>query len=278
MKKCYFLILILSFCVSANAQTQSIQVESGWNLLSLPLKVTDSLKSSIFPSAVSLAFIFQGGYQTKDTKQNGSIILSSDTIPASGVPCPGMLTVKYAGKTYNTVQIGNQCWLRENLDVGIIIDGTQEQTNNSMIEKYCYNNDPAKCDTLGGLYLWNEAMQYSTAEGSCGICPSGFHIPTYAEYQTLNAAVGGDGNSLKKEDQGSGAGQGTNITGFSALLSGTRYHGGYFYGLGYTTYFWSSSENYTNLAYYMNLYYYASDVYLNDNYKEFGFSVRCVKD
>ena len=62
-----------------------------------------------------------------------------------GTPCPGTPTVTYAGKTYNTVQIGNQCWLKENLDVGTMIQGSQNQTNNSMIEKFCYDNNPNNC-------------------------------------------------------------------------------------------------------------------------------------
>ena len=68
----------------------------------------------------------------------------------------------YAGKTYNTVQIGTQCWLRENLDVGTMVLGAQTKPTTSTIEKYCYNNNPVNCATYGGLYQWNEAMQYDT--------------------------------------------------------------------------------------------------------------------
>ena len=58
----------------------------------------------------------------------------------TGLPCPGISSVTYGGKTYNTVQIGNQCWFRENLNIGTKIDGVQEQTNNGAVEKYCYND------------------------------------------------------------------------------------------------------------------------------------------
>lgn len=68
------------------------------------------------------------------------------------IPCPGTPTVSYGGKTYNTVQIDSQCWLKENLDVGTRIDGDHNATNNSVIEKYCYDNDTANCTTYGGLY------------------------------------------------------------------------------------------------------------------------------
>src|ERR1035437_1786144 len=79
--------------------------------------------------------------------------------PSSGlVTCSGL--VAYSGKIYSTIQIGTQCWLKENLDVGNMIHGIDTAKNNGIIEKYCYNDDPANCTTYGGLYQWNEAMQY----------------------------------------------------------------------------------------------------------------------
>jgi uncharacterized protein (TIGR02145 family) len=139
----------------------------------------------------------------------------------------GASKVNFGSKAYNTVLIGNQCWLKENLDIGIMTS----PSNNGAIEKYCYNNLLANCETYGGLYTWNEAMQYVTTEGAQGICPDGWHIPTVAEVQTLVNYVGNDGNAYKNEDQGSGAGQGTNTSGFSALLNGGR-QGGTYSGLG----------------------------------------------
>ncbi len=137
------------------------------------------------------------------------------------------------GKTITLYLIGNQCWLKENLNVGTQIVHGQWPSNNGTIEKYCYNDLPANCDTYGGLYMWDEAMQYVTTEGAQGICPDGWHMPTEAEVQTLITFVGNDGNALKREDQGSGDGQGTNTSGFSALLTGGKeYSGGYYSGLG----------------------------------------------
>src|SRR5664280_2888803 len=165
--------------------------------------------------------------------------------------CKGISTVTYPGKTYNTIQIGAQCWLKENLDVGTMIDSLANQTNNGIIEKYCYNNNPANCTTYGGLYLWNEAMQYVTTAGAKGICPTGWHIPTYAEMQTLQTTVGHNGNALKAVGQGTGNGIGTNTSGFSALLAGDRYYTSSFFNLGGYTYFWSSTEYNATDANYM---------------------------
>ncbi len=75
-------------------------------------------------------------------------------------PSSGTSTVTDAdGNVYNTVQIGNQCWMKENLKVGTRINGSQNMSDNGFVEKYCYNNDPANCDVYGGLYQWDEMVQ-----------------------------------------------------------------------------------------------------------------------
>ncbi|MFH0734556.1 MAG: FISUMP domain-containing protein [bacterium] len=190
------------------------------------------------------------------------------------ISCPDIQTIEYLGKTYHTVQIGNQCWLKENLNVGTKINSTDEQTNNNIIEKYCYNNNEANCDTNGGLYQWNEALNYTASGGNKqGICPTGWHIPTFTEFETLKAVVNNDGNKLIREDQGTGSG--TNTSGFSGLFAGYRSNDGYFSFLGEGTYFWSSTENDAPHAYYLALG--ESGVSLYDVDKEDGFSVRCLQ-
>jgi len=195
-------------------------------------------------------------------------------------PCPGTPTVTYAGKTYNTVQIGNQCWFKENLNVGTKIQGGQNASNNSIIEKYCFNNNfNSECDTYGGLYQWNEAMQYVTTPGTQGICPPGWHIPSLAEFQALRTAVGNDGNSLKAVGQGTGNGAGTNTSGFSGLLAGTHEGNGTFgYDLGIRNNLWSSTVNNATTATYLRLYFFDSSIYFASEEKQKGFSVRCIKD
>ncbi len=182
------------------------------------------------------------------TTQCGS---TEDTVAISfaaamGQPCPGIPTVEYEGQVYNTVQIGDQCWFKENLNVGTKINSTQsgfQQQDNDTIEKYCYNNDEANCDVYGGLYEWPEAMQYATTEGAQGICPVGWHIPTDNEWKILEGTVDsqygvGDpewdyagfrgldaGGNLKEEgtvhwiDPNEGA---TNSSGFTGLPGGDR--------------------------------------------------------
>ncbi|MEI7812295.1 MAG: FISUMP domain-containing protein [Ignavibacteria bacterium] len=199
-------------------------------------------------------------------------IIANDLV-IDGGPCADAV-INYAGKTYNTVQIGTQCWLKENLDVGTMVSGTTEQTNNGTTEKHCYNNDTANCTAYGGLYQWDEAMAYSITPGAKGICPAGWHIPTYAEYQTLIASANNNSNVLKALGQGTG----TNTTGFSALLAGYRNINGYFYVLASYTYYWSSTEYDVASAYHMTLNFTDSSIYWNSDFRSYGFSIRCFED
>jgi uncharacterized protein (TIGR02145 family) len=168
--------------------------------------------------------------------------------------------------------------MKENLDVGTMIPGTQTSVNNGIIEKYCYTDNPAYCASNGALYQWDEAMQYSTTPGVQGICPPGWHIPTLAEYETLSASVYSNGNSLKAVGQGTGAGAGSNSSGFTALLSGRRYSNGTFGGSAGIGVFWCSTQYNSFYANYMHLYNTGSNYGLTDLSKKYGFSIRCVKD
>ncbi|MFP4471865.1 MAG: FISUMP domain-containing protein, partial [Bacteroidales bacterium] len=105
-----------------------------------------------------------------------------------GFNCGDPLIDVRDGQSYATVQIGDQCWMAENLNLGERIDGSEEMADNGIIEKYCYDDDPANCETYGGLYQWNEMMQYNTA-GSQGICPEGWSVPTDEEWKTLEGTV-----------------------------------------------------------------------------------------
>lgn len=179
--------------------------------------------------------------------------------------------IRYEGQTYHTVLIGTQCWMKENLNVGSRIDKSTPQTNNGIIEKYCYNNDTAYCSIYGGYYQWNEAMQYVVNAGAQGLCPDGWHIPTPAEFQTLKTSVNSDGNSLKEIGQGSGAGSGTNTSGFSALLAGANFNGS-FGGLNLETYFWQTDGK--DIC----LYAFSAGIDLYSYPLSWGLSIRCLKN
>jgi hypothetical protein len=73
---------------------------------------------------------------------------------ANNISCPGIPTVAYDGQVYHTIQIGSQCWMKENLNVGVMIPGTQWMHDDGIIEKYCYDNDPDNSTKYVGLYEW----------------------------------------------------------------------------------------------------------------------------
>lgn len=102
-----------------------------------------------------------------------------------GEPCQGNETVSYAGKVYNTVQIGEQCWFKENLDIGQMINSTTTQMDNEIIEKYCFDNNIEDCNEHGGFYQWEELMNHAGSASLQGICPTGWHVPTDDDWKIL---------------------------------------------------------------------------------------------
>ncbi len=234
------------FFISMLHAEDSVKVQAGWNMVgALSTKFIGLLTSEPPGIVTSLYFGYTPtGYTATDTLQKGAGywvkttqagVLNWGSSPAA--PCAGTMTISYGGETYTTVEIGTQCWMKENLDVGAMISGNTNQTNNNLIEKYCYGDNSANCTMYGGLYQWDEAMQYVTTRGAQGICPTGWHIPTQGEFMKLGSSVEADGNALKAVEQGTGGGAGTNISGFSALLSGTRNDYGSFEDKGGSTLF-----------------------------------------
>ena len=198
--------------------------------------------------------------------------------------CNGVSTVSYSGQIYNTVAIGNQCWLKENLNGGTMIDSNKNASNNNTIEKYCFHNDEANCATYGGLYQWDEAMQYSRTEKAQGICPPGWHIPGLFEFADLQVYVNGtntNGNAFKAIGQGSGAGAGTNTSGFSALLTGWFWSPDtVFNANGSSTAFWTSTEAGYDLGAWVTLGLDGSNssTWESGPWKKNGYPVRCLKN
>ncbi|MGR3218589.1 MAG: FISUMP domain-containing protein [Candidatus Anammoxibacter sp.] len=182
------------------------------------------------------------------------------------------------GNLYDTVKIGGQCWMAENLNVGNRIDGAGNQTDNSTTEKYCYKNVEANCASDGGLYQWDEMMQYTNIGGSQGVCPIGWHLPTDSEWKTLEMNLDmtqaeADSTGWRGTDQGTQLKQG----GFQALLAGFRFTDGSFFTRGTNAIFWSSTESGSS-AWDRILVSNEAPVFRGTSNKAFGYSVRCVKD
>ncbi len=212
---------------------------------------------------------------------------------ATNIPCPGTPTVEYGGQVYNTIQIFSQCWLKENLNVGTMIQGYVEMSDNGILEKYCYNNEPDSCTKYGGLYKWDEMMQYTTQEGAQGICPPGWYIPTNEEWKVLEGAVDsqygiGDpewdlmeirgldaGTNLKATSGWIDGGNGTDLFGFSALPAGKHYSLGSYDAVGMNSYLFSSTMYFSNVWDRIFGYLYP-EVYLSYTDGSYTSSARCI--
>jgi len=163
---------------------------------------------------------------------------------------------KYTGRT---VKIGSQTWTAENI-------------NNEGGGK-CYKNDPSNCAKYGRLYNWDEALV---------ACPSGWHLPSDAEWTTLENVVGGRstaGKKLKSKTGWNNNGNGTDEYGFSALPGGYGNSDGNFFSAGNFGDWWSATENNAGSAWYR--YMHRSDEFVgrvDDSHESILFSVRCVAD
>ena len=217
-----------------------------------------------------------------------------------GVPCPDIPTVNYGGQVYNTVLIGSQCWLKESLNIGTKIDGSQNMQDNSLIEKYCFDDDEDNCDVYGGMYQWNEMMQYTTIPGYQGICPNGWHIPTDEEWKQLEGEVDSQydypdpewdqfnewrgfdaGKNLKSTSGWYNNGNGSDLYGFSALPGGERRENGVFQGLTFFNQFWTSDLNEVpgySYAYWRDVSYDSDGIQRYSYSKNKGLYVRCLKN
>lgn len=237
-----------------------------------------------------------------------AISCNKDNNPASpdpgdidnGQPCPGIPTVNYQGQVYHTLIIGEQCWLKENLNVGAMINSSDTLQNDSIIQKYCYKNDPANCEIYGGLYTWHEIMQYAADTGARGICPEGWHIPTDQDWKILEGnidslfAVGSaewDTTGWRGSDAGGNLkNMGTkkwynpntgaaDSKGFRALPGGFRnFSGASFDKLQSSGFFWSSTAASDSAAWFRLVSYTHSNIYRNYSKTTNSFSVRCLKD
>lgn len=277
-------------CYDLNLDTLNFDVYFGTEL---PLQIvsTDQLDYSFDPGILESNTVYFWRIIAKDNK--GGLTegptWSFETISTTG-ECGAFLVDDRDNHVYNIILIGTQCWMAENINIGTFSTG---QSNNGIIEKYCYGNIELNCNTYGGLYLWNEMMQYSTLPGTQGICPSGWHIPTDDEWKLLEGTVdsqygvgnpvwnttgyrGYDAGKRLKSGLGWNSGNGTDEFAFTVLPAGYR-EGGNYYTLGEYAYFWTSTiiTNYNRRVFKYN----SDQIYrANDGSNNWAFSVRCLKD
>ena len=208
----------------------------------------------------------------------------------SAVVMTAMMLSSWGGGASKEVTIGKQVWMTQNLNVDKFRNGdpipeakTDEEwrkAGENGEPAWCYyNNNPDNGDRYGKLYNW-----YAVNDPR-GLAPEGWKIPSDEEWSRLADFLGGEsvaGTKMKSTDfwadyEGK-SGNGTNESGFSALPGGGRNGDGTFGAIGKYGYWWSSTENFTFNAWYRDLDYLVGLVGRSTSYKEFGFSVRCLRD
>ena len=203
---------------------------------------------------------------------------------------PGPVT-DVDGNSYETVNIGSQVWMKENLKVSKYRNGNAIPTGlsntawqNTTNGAYSiYDNNSANDGIYGKLYNW-----YAVSDPR-GLCPTGWHVPNDAEWTTVedwllgNGVAGGKMKSTGTIEAGTGLWyypntDATNLSGFSGLAGGFRnFDGGYYY-LNYWGYWWSSTENLPLAAWSRGLNYALAASFRDYKEKTQGFSIRCLKD
>ncbi|MGI6319980.1 MAG: fibrobacter succinogenes major paralogous domain-containing protein [Bacteroidales bacterium] len=198
---------------------------------------------------------------------------------------------------YNVVKIGNQIWMAENLKYlpSVVGPGTGSQTT-PYYYVYGYSGTTvadakatANYTTYGVLYNWSAAMNGAASSttnpsGIQGVCPTGWHLPSDAEWTELTDYLGGEsvaGGKLKETGTTHWASPNfgaTNETGFTALPGGVRNLGGTFNDIGLNGFWWSATEYDATNAWYRCVNFVGSNVNSYFSNLEVGFSVRCLRD
>ncbi len=213
---------------------------------------------------------------------NGTAWVSFGNSPHDAT-CGENFTDPRDGQIYPTVKIGNQCWMAKNLNYGQYKesvfhndpDGHSDVANNSIVEKYAFDNDTSNFALYGGLYDWNEMMNYNSMEGGQGICPDGWHVPTKDEFDELVETVGGRDIAGKQLMTGGSSG-------FNFELGGERtMKGGFSTSASEDGGIWTSKTNPTDNKRAYHFYFTKGSDNIashSADFKVIGHSVRCIKD
>jgi uncharacterized protein (TIGR02145 family) len=276
MKHVFLIALVAAVFVSHSLRAQTIMNihQSNGTVLQLPISTIDSITYTI------------NGGGTSGTMH---------TCGAADVHNPNLtygIMTDQEGNVYKTIVIGTQEWMAENLNTSIYRNGDAIPTNLSDSEWSAtsngawayYNNDPSYACPYGKLYNWY------TCEDARGLCPLGWHVPSDAEWTLITDYLGGlsiAGGKMKtygiiEESTGfwfwpnAGA---TNTSGFSATPGGNRDVGGGFISYGLGVRWWSySNSDVGPFARFLGISHDSYAAYLSDDFKQRGFSVRCLRD
>jgi uncharacterized protein (TIGR02145 family) len=187
------------------------------------------------------------------------------------------------GRIYKTVKIGEQWWMAENLNTGSLILSAEFPADNDTIEKYCFNDFEENCGKSGGLYTWSELMGYIETEGTRGICPEGWHIPSDPEVKKLEMELGMSSSQADEDNSWRGGKEGEKLkeggsSGFEMKLSGAKRSDNFFINYSSYGYFFTSSLS-SSGPWRRCVRSDSKQIGRYDSYPEtYALSVRCVKN
>ena len=270
----------------------TVSLVEGWNLISVvshPVSVDDIIDTDgiIIDGTV---FGFSGGYYEPTILEMGKGYWVR-CYNEGEIIIPEITVTDIDGNVYETIAIGEQVWMKENLKVTHYNNGyaithiTNEEHWGSMDEgQYgVYDDEPTNANIYGNIYNW------AVIGDIRGICPVDWHVPSDDEYTVLTDFLGGEsvaGGKMKEAglehwnyDSDQISLEATNESGFTGLPAGHRNtnSGDYIY-MGFYGYFWSSTENGSDLAWRRYLFHYSSGVARDTFGKPNGFSIRCLED
>jgi uncharacterized protein (TIGR02145 family) len=239
-------------------------------------------------SLTSALFSCKKETTTPNTNTNTN---TTDTTKTSTNGIPGPSVTDIDGNTYKTVTIGKQTWMAENLKTSKYSDGkaipnvtdNAKWSNDTLGAWAFYNNEASNNAKYGKLYNWYALSP--TTNGNKNVCPTGWHVPTDAEWTVLTDYLGGAnvaGSKMKEvgtTSWNSPNEDATNTSFFTGLPGGFRSNNGSDNHVGINGYWWSSTVYNTGHAWYRVLTYSGGGALrLSYGIKSFGFAVRCLKD
>jgi len=221
----------------------------------------------------TIYFSYTNIHNCTATAQQTISVLASN----ASFQCGTAFTDPRDGQIYATTQIGAQCWLKENLRYGNQSAYIQPQSDNCIWEKYCISSDPG-CSAYGGLYQWDEVMQYTSTDRAQGFCPPGWHVPNEAEWMLLidNISLGagnGVAGSYLRDPGTAGL--------FRAFPAGIFYQNlpeSFTTGETRVSLFWTTSSQSTDKAVARGINSISPSVSYYNGSKADAYPVRCLKD
>ena len=290
---------------SSDAKTDESSSSKGKETSSSSVKTDDSSSSNKDKSSSSVSSSSSEkqssssvGSSSSSVKRSSSSVASSSSFVKQDYTSPNLSygVFEYEQRKYKYLTVTGKDTnnkaatidvMAENLNVGIMIDGSENQSDNSKVERYCYDNDTTKCANYGGLYQWAEMMGFNDScntkscahliqENHQGICPDGWRLLTYNDF---NIVMKAENNDAGWKGVNTTAFGGLNYTGYSLVGAGYNWRHS-FTGLKEGTYWFypEESKTYTKEAAYCGYAIKGDGGTRIEQYKTEGFSVRCARN